>query len=60
MGATAVLEMAAATPPAKKSFRKLVTASDMAASFTQTQPGAPGNPTSQLQVDDALPPPRVS
>lgn len=29
MGATAVLEMAAATPPAKKSFKKLTTASDM-------------------------------
>lgn len=29
MGATAVLEMAAATPPAKKSFKKLITASDM-------------------------------
>ena len=31
MGATAVLEMAAATPPAKKSFMKLITASDMVA-----------------------------
>lgn len=29
MGATAVLEMAAAIPPAKKSFKKLTTASDM-------------------------------
>lgn len=29
MGATAVLEMAAATPPAKKSFKKLITPSDM-------------------------------
>jgi len=33
MGATAVFEMAAAMPPAKKSFMKLTTASDMVGSF---------------------------
>lgn len=42
MGATAVLEMAAAIPPAKKSFMKLITASDMAGWFLEQSPSLLG------------------
>lgn len=63
MGATAVLEMAAAMPPAKKSFIKLVTASDMigcflwrseTSDFSKSGQDPQGNPT-LLQVDQATP-----
>lgn len=63
MGATAVLEMAAAMPPAKKSFIKLVTASDMigcflwrseTSDFSKGGQDPQGNPT-LLQVDEAPP-----
>lgn len=63
MGATAVLEMAAAMPPAKKSFIKLTTASDMigcflwrseTSDFSKGGQDPQGNPT-LLQVDEAPP-----
>lgn len=63
IGATAVLEMAAAMPPAKKSFMKLTTASDMVGCVlckfetldcSKPHQGPLGNPT-PLQVDEAPP-----
>ena len=65
MGATAVLEMAAAMPPAKKSFMKLTTASDMVGcvlcraqslAFSKLNQGPQGNPT-PVQVDETPPMP---
>lgn len=46
MGATAVLEMAAATPPAKKSFKKLITASDMMSYLLNDNLTSSKNPSS--------------